>query len=156
MFAPFIISHFLIVAGSSLSSLELQPPANPLLLAKSLTVGGENISHTKRLYRWLPRPSKATGYCQFRLVVAYQLQEIIGKYEMSLSRQQFTLLGIFALFLGPVILVILMRSSWWQYQPAGMKNQGHLVQPPVPLALETTQAIDGKWLILYVLEQECG
>ena len=74
---------------------------------------------------------------------------------MSLSRQQFTLLGIFALFLGPVILVILMRSSWWQYQPAGMKNQGHLVQPPVPLSLDTTQAIDGKWLILYVLETAC-
>ena len=74
---------------------------------------------------------------------------------MSLSRQQYTLLGIFALFLGPVILVILMRSSWWQYQPAGMKNQGHLVQPPVPLSLDTTQAIDGKWLILYVLETAC-
>ena len=74
---------------------------------------------------------------------------------MSLSRQQFTLLGIFALFLGPVILVILMRSSWWQYQPAGMKNHGHLVQPPVHLALEQAAGVDGKWLILYVLEQAC-
>jgi hypothetical protein len=74
---------------------------------------------------------------------------------MSLSRQQITLLGIFALFLGPVILVMMMRSSWWQYQPAGLKNHGQLVQPPVHLSLDQTQAIDGKWLILYVLDQPC-
>lgn len=75
---------------------------------------------------------------------------------MSLSRQQFTLLGIFALFFGPVLLVMLMRSSWWQYQPSGLKNQGHLVQPPIPLSLGQTQSIDGKWLILYVLDQPCA
>jgi len=74
---------------------------------------------------------------------------------MSLSRQQFTLLGIFALFFGPVLLVMLMRSSWWQYQPAGLKNQGHLVQPPVHLSFEQNQGIDGKWLILFVLDQPC-
>lgn len=74
---------------------------------------------------------------------------------MSLSRQQLTLLGIFALFFGPVLLVMLMRSSWWQYQPSGLKNQGLLVQPPVHLSLDQTQDIDGKWLILYVLDQPC-
>ena len=63
---------------------------------------------------------------------------------MSLSRQQLTLIGIFALFLGPVLLVILMRSSWWQYQPSGMKNQGYLVQPPITLPLDKTEGIDGK------------
>lgn len=75
---------------------------------------------------------------------------------MSLSRQQLTLLGIFALFLGPVILVIMMRSSWWQYQPAGMKNNGHLVQPPVGLHLDQPAGADGKWSILYVLDQPCA
>jgi hypothetical protein len=74
---------------------------------------------------------------------------------MSLSRQQLTLLGIFALFFGPVLLVMLMRSSWWQYQPSGLKNQGHLVQPPVHLSIEQARNIDGKWLILYVLDQPC-
>ncbi len=74
---------------------------------------------------------------------------------MSLSRQQLTLLGIFALFMGPVLLVMMMRSSWWQYQPSGMKNQGLLVQPPVHLSLDQTKAYDGKWVILYVLEQPC-
>lgn len=74
---------------------------------------------------------------------------------MSLSRQQITLLGIFALFIGPVILVILMRSSWWQYQPAGLKNYGHLVQPPTHLALNEAQSSNSKWLVLYVLDQPC-
>ncbi len=74
---------------------------------------------------------------------------------MSLSRQQFTLIGIFALFMGPVLLVILMRSSWWQYQPSGLKNQGYLVQPPVHISLEQTESIKDKWLILYVLDQPC-
>jgi len=75
---------------------------------------------------------------------------------MSLSRQQITLLGIFALFFGPLLLVMLMRSSWWQYQPSGMKNQGYLVQPPVSLSIQKTPEIEGKWLILYVLDQPCG
>jgi hypothetical protein len=74
---------------------------------------------------------------------------------MSLSRQQYTLLGIFALFFGPLLLVMLMRSSWWQYQPSGLKNNGDLVQPPVHLSLEKTDGIDGKWLILYVLDEPC-
>ena len=74
---------------------------------------------------------------------------------MSLSRQQLTLLGIFALFMGPVLLVMMMRSSWWQYQPSGMKNQGQLVQPPVHLSLEQTESFAGKWLVLYVLDQPC-
>lgn len=74
---------------------------------------------------------------------------------MSLSRQQLTLIGIFALFFGPVLLVMLMRSSWWQYQPAALKNHGYLVQPPVHLSLEQIGDVDGKWLILYVLDQPC-
>ena len=74
---------------------------------------------------------------------------------MSLSRQQFTLLGIFALFMGPVLLVILMRSSWWQYQPSGMKNHGHLVQPPVQLNLPQTAGMANKWLILHVIVPPC-
>lgn len=74
---------------------------------------------------------------------------------MSLSRQQLTLIGIFALFFGPLLLVMLMRSSWWQYQPSGLKNRGQLVQPAVQLSLDRPQAIDDKWVILYVLDQPC-
>ena len=74
---------------------------------------------------------------------------------MSLSRQQLALIGIFALFFGPLLLVMLMRSSWWQYQPSGLKNLGQLVQPAVQLSLDRTQDTDDKWLILYVLDQPC-
>ncbi len=74
---------------------------------------------------------------------------------MSLSRQQITLISIFALFMGPVILVMMMRSSWWQYQPAGQKNLGQLVQPPIHLPLNQAQAVDNKWLILYALDRSC-
>lgn len=88
---------------------------------------------------------------------------------MSMTRQQLSLLGIFALFLAPVLLVLLMRSSWWQYQPEKFKNRGHLVQPPVQLPLDFAQAapyqqdgnksltstFSGKWLLLYVLPENC-
>lgn len=74
---------------------------------------------------------------------------------MSLSRQQITLVGIFALFMGPVILVMMMRSSWWQYQPVGQKNLGQLVQPPIHLPLNQAQDVENKWLILYVLDTLC-
>ena len=75
---------------------------------------------------------------------------------MSLSRQQLTLIGIFALFMGPVILVMLMRSPWWQYQPASLKNNGYLVQPPVALALQQSDQLRGRWTVLYVPERPCG
>ena len=74
---------------------------------------------------------------------------------MSLTHQRIALLGIFALFIGPVILVILMRSSWWQYQPAPLKNHGQLIQPPVQLSLDGTPGIEDKWLVLYPLDQPC-
>jgi len=88
---------------------------------------------------------------------------------MSMTRQQITLLGIFALFLAPVLLVLMMRSSWWHYQPEKFRNRGHLVQPPVQLPVGFVQtdmpdregnqglssAINGKWLLLYVMPENC-
>lgn len=75
---------------------------------------------------------------------------------MSMTRQQVTLLSIFALFLAPVLLVALMRSTWWQYQPEESSNRGLLVQPPVHLPLLADAAvINGKWLILYVTADNC-
>jgi hypothetical protein len=88
---------------------------------------------------------------------------------MNMTRQQVTLLGIFALFLAPVLLVLMMRSSWWQYQPEKFKNRGQLVQPPVQLPLGFIQtgapdqdnnkslasAINGKWLLLYIMPENC-
>lgn len=73
---------------------------------------------------------------------------------MNMTRQQVTLLGIFALFLAPVLLVLMMRSSWWEYQPKGLRNLGQLVHPPVQLPLGSIQQ-EGKWLLLYVMPENC-
>jgi hypothetical protein len=72
---------------------------------------------------------------------------------MTLTRQQITLLAIFALFLAPLLLVMIMRSPWWEYQPASLKNHGQLVQPPVQLPV--IKAVEGKWLLLYVISGPC-
>ncbi len=81
-----------------------------------------------------------------------------------MTRQQITLLSIFALFLAPVLLVALMSTSWWAYQPAGLSNRGQLVQPPVALPLGQHQldgsgisaaAFTGRWLLLYVMPENC-
>lgn len=88
---------------------------------------------------------------------------------MSMTRQQVTLLSIFALFLTPVLLVVMMRSSWWQYEPEKFKNRGLMVQPTVQLPVEPFQAdspdqdgnkslasaANGKWLLLYVMPENC-
>ncbi len=71
-----------------------------------------------------------------------------------MTRQQITLVGIFALFLAPLLLVLMMRSSWWDYQPGELKNLGQLVQPPARLPPGSLRP-EGKWLLLYVLPGTC-
>jgi peroxiredoxin len=73
---------------------------------------------------------------------------------MSLTRQQYTLLGLFALFFLPLIMVILMRSSYWDYRPAHMKNRGEMVQPPYPL--DISEEFKGEWLLMYVTPADCS
>ena len=83
-----------------------------------------------------------------------------------MTRQKITLLAIFSLFFGPLILVILMQSPFWKYQPAAFKNNGLLVEPPVEILLqnpdqeeggkvEYSPAIDGKWVLVYVVNSSC-
>lgn len=72
---------------------------------------------------------------------------------MSFTRQQYTLIGLFALFFLPLILVILMRSSFWDYRPAQMKNHGELVHPPV--AVQIDENLKGEWLLMYVAPANC-
>jgi len=71
-----------------------------------------------------------------------------------MTRQQITLVGIFALFLAPLLLVLMMRSSWWEYQPGELRNLGELVQPPVQLPFGSIRQ-EGKWMLLYVIPGTC-
>lgn len=72
---------------------------------------------------------------------------------MSFTRQQYTLIGLFALFFLPLILVMLMRSSFWDYRPAHLKNNGELVHPPVTLDID--ESLKGEWLLTYVAPENC-
>jgi cytochrome oxidase Cu insertion factor (SCO1/SenC/PrrC family) len=82
---------------------------------------------------------------------------------MSLRRNRIMLIGIALLFFAPLMLAILMRSSWWDFTPSGSTNAGVLLEPPVRIhLLEATleygdvEAIENKWVLLYLLETDCG
>lgn len=72
---------------------------------------------------------------------------------MSLTRQQYTLIGLFAMFFLPLILVMLMRSPFWDYRPENMKNIGELVHPPVSLQID--EELKGEWLLTYIADENC-
>jgi hypothetical protein len=56
-------------------------------------------------------------------------------------RNRMLLLVIFAIFLGSMLLAGVLRFSGWR--PAGMKNHGELLQPPVDLRARTPELADG-------------
>ena len=56
-------------------------------------------------------------------------------------RNRMLLLVIFAIFLGSMLLAGVLRFSGWR--PAGMKNNGELLQPPVDLRTRIPKLADG-------------
>jgi hypothetical protein len=56
-------------------------------------------------------------------------------------RNRMLLLVIFAIFLGSMLLAGVLRFSGWR--PAGMKNNGELLQPPVDLRARIPKLADG-------------
>lgn len=76
------------------------------------------------------------------------------------------LILVFAIFLAPVLLSILMHSRWWNYQPAQLRNYGQLVQPVQALAPFNATAINGDsidqaslldhWTLLAVTPGACA
>ena len=80
---------------------------------------------------------------------------------MSIDRQRRILLVLFALFLAPVVLAILMHSKWWDFQPQETRNHGELVEPaielPQPLAAILRQPTAAKkWSLLLTAPQGCN
>jgi hypothetical protein len=56
-------------------------------------------------------------------------------------RNRMLLLVIFAIFFGSMLLAGVLRFSGWR--PAGMKNNGELLQPPVDLRTRIPKLADG-------------
>ncbi len=53
---------------------------------------------------------------------------------------------VFALFLTPVIVAVLLHSEWLSWQPGGSRNHGELIQPVIPLPDFTLITADGETL----------
>lgn len=75
-----------------------------------------------------------------------------------------TLLIIIAtLFAAPLLLAVLMRSSWWDFKPSELSNRGILVQPPValdlgelvPVAEADIQGSARPWQVLLLVGDRC-
>jgi len=76
-----------------------------------------------------------------------------------------TFLGIFALFVGPLLLAWLMYAGQVDFEPDETRNKGNLVEPPLPLPVErsATGADDpwqssllNHWVVLYPISSPCG
>ncbi len=84
---------------------------------------------------------------------------------MNLQNPKFTLIAIGALFLTPLLLAILMRSSWWNFEPSSFSNLGKLVEPALVLPLSrldiqyagagTSVADQQQWVLLYPFDAVC-
>lgn len=85
------------------------------------------------------------------------------KFKLS---PRVALVVIAGLFVLPLALAWLMYSGAVDYQPAETRNLGELVEPPVPLAIETldVRAESGQpaadwsphWLVLYAAPEPCA
>ena len=75
------------------------------------------------------------------------------------------IIAVFALFLVPVILATLLHSQWFDWQPAGGRNHGELIQPVIELSdFEVRDASDQpvrradlfeRWQLVYVVSGVC-
>ncbi len=66
------------------------------------------------------------------------------------------ILGVFAAFLTPVIIAMLMQSNFWSYQPESSKAHGTLIKPVVELS-QLREIIDDrtKWWLVSLASGNC-
>ncbi|MCF6225318.1 MAG: SCO family protein [Xanthomonadales bacterium] len=66
------------------------------------------------------------------------------------------ILGVFAAFLIPVIIAMLMQSDFWSYQPESSKAHGTLIKPVVEM-IELREIIEdrSKWWLVSIASGNC-
>lgn len=81
--------------------------------------------------------------------------------------KKLVILGVFALFLAPALLAVLLNSQWFDWRPAETKNHGELIEPPPRLpefkltdaegeVLSRDHLLERWHLIHYTGERACG
>jgi cytochrome oxidase Cu insertion factor (SCO1/SenC/PrrC family) len=86
-----------------------------------------------------------------------------GPARRGLSRA--AMLGLIAVFVGPLLLAILMYTRLDSWQPSGQVNHGELITPARPLGEITligpdearleTDYFRGKWTLVYLAGSRC-
>ena len=71
-----------------------------------------------------------------------------------LARQRLVILGVVTIFAAPVLAAMFLNSEWTDWRPAGTKNFGDLVEPPVLLPPMGGNETTGQWRVLY-LDRSC-
>jgi len=67
------------------------------------------------------------------------------------------ILAVFAAFLAPVLIAMLMQSSLWSYQPESSKAHGKLIKPVVELnELKSIINERSKWWLLTIDNSDCA
>lgn len=73
------------------------------------------------------------------------------------------LLGLFALFLLPIVAALVLTTALPHWLPFGQVNRGELVQPPLPARLSAVRPLDGaaplageaSWLVAHASPAPC-
>lgn len=81
-----------------------------------------------------------------------------------MNNPRMVLVTIAVLFFAPLLLAMLMRSGWWDFQPSSLSNRGTLVHPVSalppgalgPMGPSAGADCTGRWIVLYLLPEACA
>lgn len=72
-------------------------------------------------------------------------------------KSRLIIVAVFAVFLGPILLAVLMQSNFWQYQPENSKAHGNLLKPVIAIPVLQQQLADhDKWWLVVVDDGRCS
>jgi len=75
------------------------------------------------------------------------------------TKNRATILGLFGIFLLPVLAAVILQSEWIDWEPPAVKQSGELIQPVVSLAeaqIESLSAKPGQWSLVQIEVAECS